>query len=224
MKLIRPKHINNAYLSYSNVTEADYAAWDVGTTYALGDKRIVVSPAATVTMTIASPCVVTWTAHGFATGTIVIFTTTGALPTGITAGQHYYLTVLTVDTLTISTTLLNPVEITTSGTQSGTHTATISSHNIYESLTAGNVGNTPHKSPTYWLDLGSTNRWKMFDGSVTSRTTNADSIAVTLTPSGRCDFFFILYIFFSFPRLRKKEKRGGGAFSIKKNIHNAYTH
>jgi len=214
MKLIRPKHINNAYLSYSNVTEADYAAWDVGTTYALGDKRIVVSPAATVTMTIASPCVVTWTAHGFATGTIVIFTTTGALPTGITAGQHYYLTVLTVDTLTISTTLLNPVEITTSGTQSGTHTATISSHNIYESLTAGNVGNTPHKSPTYWLDLGSTNRWKMFDGSVTSRTTNADSIAVTLTPSGRCDSVAILNISAATARFRMTDSASGATITM----------
>src|SRR3990167_4224815 len=180
MKLIRPKHINNAYLSYSNVTEADYAAWDVGTTYTLGDKRIVISPAATVTMTIASPCVVTWTAHVFTTGTIVIFTTTGTLLTGITAGQHYYLTVLTVDTFTISSSLLNPLAITTSGTQSGTHTATISSHKIYESLQTGNVGNTPHKSPTFWLDLGNTNRWKMFDLSLTSKTINADSIYVTL--------------------------------------------
>src|SRR3990167_1679568 len=214
MKLIRPKHINNSYLSSSNVTEADYAAWAVGTTYALGDKVIVVSPAATVTMTIASPCVVTWTAHGFATGTIVIFTTTGALPTGITAGQHYYLTVLTVDTLTISTTLLNPVEITTSGTQSGTHTATISSHNIYESLTAGNVGNTPHKSPTYWLDLGSTNRWKMFDGSVTSITTNADSIAVTLTPSGRCDSVAILNISAATARFRMTDSASGATITM----------
>ena len=194
MKLIRPKHINNSYLISSNVTEADYAAWAVGTTYAIGDKVIVISPAATVTMTIASPCVVTWTAHGFATGTIVIFTTTGALPTGITAGQHYYLTVLTVDTFTISSSLLNAFAITTTGTQSGTHTATISSHKIYESLQAGNVGNTPHKSPTYWLDLGNTNRWKMFDQSITSKTTNADSIAVTLQPTGRCDSVALLNI------------------------------
>lgn len=194
MKLIRPKHINNSYLLYSNVTEADYAAYDAGTTYAVGDKRIVVSPAATVTMTIASPCVVTWTAHGFATGTIVIFTTTGALPTGITSGKHYYLTVLTVDTFTISATLLNPLAITTSGTQSGTHTATISSHKIYESLQAGNVGNTPHKSPTYWLDSGNTNRWKMFDQSIGSRTTNESSIYVTLQPNGRCDSVALLGI------------------------------
>src|SRR4030065_1750756 len=180
MKLIRPKHINNSYLISSNVTEADYAAWAIGPTDPLGDKRIVVSPAATVTMTIASPCVVTWTAHGFTTGTIVIFTTTGTLPTGITSGQHYYLTVLTVDTFTISAALLNPVEITTTGTQSGTHTATISSHKIYESLQAGNLGNTPHKSPTCWLDLGNTNRWKMFDLYLTSKTINADSIYVTL--------------------------------------------
>src|SRR3990167_7140926 len=98
MKLIRPKHINNSYLLSSNVTESDYAAWDAGTTYALGDKRIVVSPSATVTMTIASPCVITCTAHGLIDNDIIIFTTTGALPTGITAGQHYYVRVLTANT------------------------------------------------------------------------------------------------------------------------------
>jgi len=214
MKLIRPKHINNSYLSYSNVTEADYAAWDVGTTYALGDKRIVVSPAATVTMTIASPCVVTWTAHGFTTGTIVIFTTTGTLPTGITAGQHYYLTVLTVDTFTISASLLNPLAITTSGTQSGTHTATISSHKIYESLQAGNVGNTPHKSPTYWLDLGNTNRWKMFDLSLSSKTINADSIYVTLQPAGRCDSVAILNIAAASARFRMTDSASGATITM----------
>ena len=107
MKLIRPKHINNSYLISSNVTEVDYAAWVIGTTYALGDKVIVVSPSATVTMTIASPCVITWSNHGLIDGDIVIFTTTGTLPTGITAGQHYYVKVLTSSTFNIASKLLN---------------------------------------------------------------------------------------------------------------------
>ena len=137
MQLIRPKHINNSYLSSSNVTEADYSAYNAGTTYADGDKVIVVSPSATATMTIASPCVITWTAHGLIDDDIVIFTTTGALPTGITAGQHYYVRVLTSDTFNVSEKQLNFLEITTSGTQSGTHTATISSHKIYGPKGAG---------------------------------------------------------------------------------------
>ena len=44
----------------------------------------------TATMTIASPCVVSLTKHGLRDGTGVVFSTTGALPTGITAGTTYY--------------------------------------------------------------------------------------------------------------------------------------
>jgi len=190
------------------------AAYESGTTYGIGAIVQVDSPAATVTMTIASPCVVTWTAHGFTTDTIVIFTTTGALPAGITAGRHYYLTVLTVDTFTISASLLNPLAITTTGTQSGTHTATISSHKIYESLQAGNVGNTTHKSPTYWLDLGNTNRWRMFDQSVASKTTNTDSISITLTPNGRCDSVALLNISAATARFRMTDSGSGATITM----------
>ena len=44
----------------------------------------------TATMTIASPAVVTLTAHKLVAGQIVRFTTTGALPTGVQAGLDYY--------------------------------------------------------------------------------------------------------------------------------------
>lgn len=77
---------------------------------------------ATVTMTIASPCVVTWTTHGLTTNDPVVFTTTGALPTGVTAGTIYYATVTGSNTFTISSTV-GGAAINTSGTQSGTHTA-----------------------------------------------------------------------------------------------------
>src|SRR4030042_548908 len=214
MKLIRPKHINNSYLLSSNVAETDYSAYNAGTTYAEGDKVIVVSPSATVTMTIASPCVITWSNHGLIDGDIVIFTTTGTLPTGITAGQHYYVKVLTSSTFNIASKLLNYLEITTSGTQSGTHTATISSHKIYESLQAGNVGNTPRLSPTFWLDSGNTNRWKMFDKSVSSRTINADSIAVTLQPTGRCDSVALLNISAASARFRMTDSASSATITM----------
>lgn len=55
-------------------------------------------------------------------------------------------------------------------------------HRIYESLQAGNAGNTPSSSPTWWLDTGATNRWKMFDDVVGSQTANATSITLTLEP------------------------------------------
>jgi hypothetical protein len=83
----------------------------------------------TVTITIAAPGVVTWTSHGLSTGTPVVFTTTGALPTGITAGTTYYAVVITTSTFQIASSVANaiaatPTVITTSGTQSGTHTGT----------------------------------------------------------------------------------------------------
>jgi hypothetical protein len=81
----------------------------------------------TVTITIASPAVITWTAHGFTVGQQVVFTTTLTLPIGITSGTTYYVsaTGLATDTFQISTTLANAqagTSINTSGTQSGTQT------------------------------------------------------------------------------------------------------
>lgn len=83
--------------------------------------------AATVTITIASPGEITWTAHGLKAGSVVVFTTTGALPTGLTAGTPYYViaTGLTANVFRVSATLGGSV-INTSGTQSGVHTATSS--------------------------------------------------------------------------------------------------
>lgn len=80
----------------------------------------------TVTMTIASPAVVTWTAHGHAVGDTVKFTTSGALPTGVTAGTTYYIISVTTDTFTFSTSSGGSA-VNTSGSQSGTHTATTGS-------------------------------------------------------------------------------------------------
>jgi hypothetical protein len=87
---------------------------------------------ATVTITIATPGVITWTAHGLVTGSPVVFTTTGALPTGITAGTTYFAitsSTLGVNTFQIATSAANAAAgtaITTSGTQSGVQTATTS--------------------------------------------------------------------------------------------------
>jgi len=78
---------------------------------------------ATATITIASPGVVTWSAHGLLNGDPVVLTTTGALPTGLTAGTTYYVSSKTADTFQLAATSGGSA-INTSGTQSGTHTAT----------------------------------------------------------------------------------------------------
>ena len=66
---------------------------------------------------------VTKIAHGFSVNSQIVFSTTGVLPTGITAGTVYYVlpTGLTADAFQFSDSKGgNPIF--TSGTQSGTHT------------------------------------------------------------------------------------------------------
>lgn len=92
-----------------------------------GLTRLSVSSTATlgtVTMTIASPCVVTLTSHGLTLNDTVQFTNSGgALPTGITASTNYFVisTGLTANDFQISTTIGGSA-VNTSGSQSGTHT------------------------------------------------------------------------------------------------------
>ncbi len=57
-----------------------------------------------------------------------------------------------------------------------------STHRIYESLQAGNVGHTPETSPTWWLDIGPTNRWAMFDTVIGTKTTLASPLTVVIHP------------------------------------------
>lgn len=59
----------------------------------------------------------------------------------------------------------------------------IYAHRRYESLQASNTGHTPDTSPTWWLDIGPTNRWAMFDQRVNSVTTAAAStLTVEIEP------------------------------------------
>lgn len=114
MKIIRPTAITDAMLVSSDVPEDDYAAYNGGTTYALGAN--------------------------------VISTTT---------------------------------------------------HRIYESLQSGNVGHAlpvpPETQTDWWLDVGATNRWAMFDQIVQTQTVNEDQIEVVLRP-GRIDAIALLNI------------------------------
>ena len=83
------------------------------------------SQSATITVTIATPGVITWTSHPLQADNGVRFSTTGALPTGITAGNTYYVVgaSITANTFQISATP-GGAAINTSGSQSGTHTGT----------------------------------------------------------------------------------------------------
>jgi hypothetical protein len=83
-------------------------------------------PSSTVTLTIASPGVVNWTGHGLVQDQRVAFTTTGALPTGLTANINYFVrTVLDANSFTVSsgTVASGAGVVNFTGSQSGTHTA-----------------------------------------------------------------------------------------------------
>lgn len=92
--------------------------------YKTGTATVKGAGSATVTMTIASPAVASWTAHGLSAGDPVKFATTGALPTGLTAGTTYYVIAagLVANAFEVSATP-GGAAINTSGSQSGTQTA-----------------------------------------------------------------------------------------------------
>jgi hypothetical protein len=78
----------------------------------------------TVTITIASPAVFTVTSTtGFYVGMPISFTTTGALPTGLTASTIYYIFSVNSSTTFEVTATLGGSVINASGSQSGTHTS-----------------------------------------------------------------------------------------------------
>jgi hypothetical protein len=87
-----------------------------------------------VTISIASPAVITWAANGLTNGQAVVFSTTGALPTGLTAGTVYYVVAAMPNTFEVGATP-GGAAINTSGAQSGVHTATVDIW--YQCLIAG---------------------------------------------------------------------------------------
>lgn len=82
------------------------------------------APESTVTISVATPGVVTWTGHGLVAGQPVVFSTTGALPTGLTAGTVYYVVSagLTADAFSVAATP-GGAAIDTTAAGNGTHTA-----------------------------------------------------------------------------------------------------
>lgn len=104
---------NKATLQSNLVTQLTNAGWSQSSGPAGGGSQVV-------TISIASPGVVSLASHGLLANDQVVFSTTGALPTGLTAGTVYFVkTVLTTGTFTVSASAGGSV-INTSGTQSGT--------------------------------------------------------------------------------------------------------
>lgn len=118
-------HALDATLSHTN-PHAQNGVYDEFVINDAGTIRLGTGPlwqkTSTVTMTIATPCVVTWTAHGLADGAPIVLTTSGALATGLTAGTTYYIKYINANTFNLAATV-GGTSINTTGSQSGTHTA-----------------------------------------------------------------------------------------------------
>jgi len=81
----------------------------------------------TCTIAIGAAAFVTISNHGLITGDCVSFTTTGSLPTGLSPDRNYYAIYFNTSNFTLANTYADAkanISITTSGTQSGTHTLT----------------------------------------------------------------------------------------------------
>lgn len=143
----------------------------------------------TVTMTIATPAVATRIGHGLVLNDIIKFTTTGALPTGVTANTNYYViaTGLTADAFQFSATQ-GGAAINTSGGQSGIHTlyklSTVSigaNANIYLTAHGFTVNDTITLQTTGSLPTGLATATTYY---VLSAGLTTDSFRVSLTPGG----------------------------------------
>ena len=184
LKVLVPTPITGLNFVSSVVTEPSgddaTTAWTVSPAWAIGQKVHVLAThrnyealishqgtttsTATVTLTIAAPCVVTWNSHGKLANTAVVFTSNGSLPSGILAGVTYYVTAPTTNTFNISAVPGGP-SITTTGTQTGVHTA-------------NTISTSPETNSDIWLDLGPTNKWAMFDTFISTSTTLTTSVGV----------------------------------------------
>ena len=114
--------------SYSNITPQ------------VDSSNSSLNPSQTATITIASPAVVTVSVAP-PNGTPVVFSTTGALPTGLTAGTVYYVVNATATTFEVSATV-GGSSINTSGTQSGVQTVKIPTFSITSGSTTVTIVDT----------------------------------------------------------------------------------
>lgn len=120
--------------------------------------QIVTDPtqkSGTFSVTIASPAVFTTAGnHGLQENQTVYFTTTGALPTGLTALQEYYViaTGLTATQFQVSDTL-GGAAVDTTGTQSGVHTFTSIGFSDFAPVFFGLLQNKSNNMPDLFIPL-----------------------------------------------------------------------
>lgn len=190
MKVVNPVPITAAKLVSSTVPEpaAGEVVHDLAASYVTGDEVISLTThkkytslqgaASVVTLTIATPCVVTWPAHGRISGEPIVLSTTGALPAGLVAGTTYYTLATGADTFNLAATA-GGVAINTTGAQSGVHTAT-SNANKGKPLPVA-----PEVQTDWWKESGTSLRHAPFDHRRNSQAVGASPMIQVFAPGER---------------------------------------
>ncbi len=76
----------------------------------------------------------------------------------------------------------------------GANVMILATHRCYQSLVGSNLNHPPATSPTYWLDIGPTNRWAIFDQVVGTTTKKATSFTYTIQCTGRVNSIAFLRV------------------------------
>lgn len=152
MYVLLPITVTDSVLTASSLTETDHSAWASATTYAEGDRVIVVS------------------------STLAKFTSEAW-----TEGQPiYWNNARSKATTTVTANAL--IGFAASAAAAGTSTGSVAVHSIYESVAASNTGNNPVSDDgTKWVKVGATNKWQPFDRKVSDQATGSSPITWTFT-------------------------------------------
>lgn len=92
---------------------------------------------------------------------------------------------ITIDTTTLTSTNVAETEaawsgVTTYALGDAVYRVIDGIHQRFVSKQNGNTNKTPEVEPTWWSNPGPTNRWAMFDNTISTQTTNADHIEVVV--------------------------------------------
>lgn len=153
----------------------------------------VVNSSATVTITNASPAVVSWTAHGLTAGTPVVFATTAQLPPPLVAGQVYWVkaTGLAANSFQISavSSSSDGTAVNTTGAGSGTHTGGAAGLDAAPAIVQGSFVATgqslalpasgPFNLSLWGTFVATVQLQRSFDGGLTWQQVQSDSVGAT---------------------------------------------
>lgn len=156
-RLIRPIAINGTSLASSNVLETPPAAYNVGTAYSLGQQVSVFGGANNTTATMYESLQNSNTGH-----------TPSSSPTWWQPIGTAYLAWSNATAYVVGARVTDTVN-----------------HIIYEAIQAGT--NHPVTDPAYWLNIGPSNKWAMFDQKVGTQTIRPLSVAVSIQATDRAD-------------------------------------